>query len=113
MLGPAETFEQREWVSMAVLTLMERLSPVERAVYILREAFSYSHGGALAAPVREQLAHLVAEENGCGYTYITTNIAKLDVARAADARHGKVADPRPGPRSRRPAPSSAPTAGST
>ncbi|MFH8974305.1 sigma-70 family RNA polymerase sigma factor [Streptomyces sp. NPDC017890] len=43
MLGPADTFEQRESVSLAVLTLMERLTPVERAVYVLREAFSYSH----------------------------------------------------------------------
>jgi RNA polymerase sigma-70 factor (ECF subfamily) len=43
MLGPADTFEQRESVSLAVLTLMERLSPLERAVYILREAFSHSH----------------------------------------------------------------------
>ncbi|MEV6250789.1 sigma-70 family RNA polymerase sigma factor [Streptomyces sp. NPDC051742] len=43
MLGPAGTFERRESVSLAVLTLMERLSPVERAVYVLREAFSYSH----------------------------------------------------------------------
>ncbi|WP_369254582.1 sigma-70 family RNA polymerase sigma factor [Streptomyces sp. R35] len=43
MLGPADTFEQRESVSLAVLTLMERLSPLERAVYVLREAFSHSH----------------------------------------------------------------------
>ncbi|WP_345277955.1 sigma-70 family RNA polymerase sigma factor [Streptomyces gulbargensis] len=43
MLGPADTFEQRESVSLAVLMLMERLSPLERAVYVLREAFSYSH----------------------------------------------------------------------
>ncbi|GHH14923.1 sigma-70 family RNA polymerase sigma factor [Streptomyces lanatus] len=43
MLGPADTFEQRESVSLAVLTLMERLSPIERAVYVLREAFSHSH----------------------------------------------------------------------
>ncbi|WP_407561116.1 sigma-70 family RNA polymerase sigma factor [Streptomyces sp. 184] len=43
MLGPADTFEQRESVSLAVLTLMERLSPTERAVYVLREAFSYGH----------------------------------------------------------------------
>jgi RNA polymerase sigma factor (sigma-70 family) len=43
MLGPAETFEQRESVSMAVLMLLERLTPVERAVYVLREAFAYSH----------------------------------------------------------------------
>lgn len=43
MLGPAETAEQRESVSMAVLTLMERLSAKERVVYVLREAFGYSH----------------------------------------------------------------------
>ncbi|MDH3038361.1 sigma-70 family RNA polymerase sigma factor [Streptomyces griseoincarnatus] len=43
MLGPADTVEQRESVSLAVLTLMERLSPLERAVYVLREAFSYTH----------------------------------------------------------------------
>ncbi|GGR35870.1 sigma-70 family RNA polymerase sigma factor [Streptomyces roseolus] len=43
MLGPADTFEQRESVSLAVLMLMERLSPMERAVYVLREAFSYGH----------------------------------------------------------------------
>lgn len=43
MLGPADSFEQRESVSLAVLTLMERLSPLERAVYVLREAFAYRH----------------------------------------------------------------------
>ncbi|MFC4337752.1 RNA polymerase sigma factor SigJ [Salininema proteolyticum] len=43
MLGPADTFEQRESVSLAVLLLLERLSPVERAVYVLREAFSFGH----------------------------------------------------------------------
>ncbi|MBQ1018613.1 sigma-70 family RNA polymerase sigma factor [Micromonospora sp. D93] len=43
MLGPADTVEQRETVSLAVLTLLERLSPLERAVYLLREAFSYRH----------------------------------------------------------------------
>jgi RNA polymerase sigma-70 factor (ECF subfamily) len=43
MLGPADTAEQRESVSYAVLTLMERLSPNERAVYVLREAFGCPH----------------------------------------------------------------------
>ncbi|MFI7874833.1 RNA polymerase sigma-70 factor [Streptomyces salinarius] len=43
MLGPAETVEQRESVSFAVLALLERLSPGERAVYVLREAFQYTH----------------------------------------------------------------------
>ncbi|MEQ4303317.1 RNA polymerase sigma factor SigJ [Plantactinospora sp. B6F1] len=43
MLGPAETAEQRELVSIAVLTLLERLSANERVVYVLREAFGYPH----------------------------------------------------------------------
>jgi RNA polymerase sigma-70 factor (ECF subfamily) len=43
MLGPADTVEQRESISYAVLTLLERLSPNERAVYVLREAFEYPH----------------------------------------------------------------------
>src|SRR4051812_45325221 len=43
MLGPADTAEQRESVSYAVLALLERLSPGERAVYVLREAFAYPH----------------------------------------------------------------------
>ncbi|MBL1095089.1 RNA polymerase sigma factor SigJ [Streptomyces coffeae] len=43
MLGPADTAEQRESVSYAVLALLERLSPNERAVYVLREAFDYAH----------------------------------------------------------------------
>ncbi|MGW5919941.1 RNA polymerase sigma-70 factor [Nocardia fluminea] len=42
-LGPLGTVEERESVSLAVLTAMERLSPVERAVFVLREAFGYSH----------------------------------------------------------------------
>ena len=43
MLGPADTVEQRESVSYAVLTLLERLSPNVRAVYVLKEAFGYPH----------------------------------------------------------------------
>ncbi|CAM5318116.1 RNA polymerase sigma factor SigJ [Streptomyces griseomycini] len=43
MLGPADTAEQRESVSYAVLVLLERLSPDERAVYVLREAFGHPH----------------------------------------------------------------------
>ncbi|MFJ1974274.1 RNA polymerase sigma-70 factor [Streptomyces sp. NPDC087903] len=43
MLGPADSAEQRESVSYAVLALLERLSPNERAVYVLREAFDYPH----------------------------------------------------------------------
>jgi RNA polymerase sigma-70 factor (TIGR02957 family) len=42
-LGPLETAEQRDSVSIALLALMERLSPGERAAFVLREAFGYSH----------------------------------------------------------------------
>lgn len=42
-LGPLELAEQRESVSMAFLVLLERLNPVERAVFVLREAFGYRH----------------------------------------------------------------------
>jgi RNA polymerase sigma factor (sigma-70 family) len=42
-LGPLETAEQRESVSLALLTLLERLTPSERAVFVLRESFGYSH----------------------------------------------------------------------
>ncbi|OUC96788.1 RNA polymerase subunit sigma-24 [Streptosporangium minutum] len=42
-LGPLETAEQRDSISMAFLVLLERLTPAERAVFVLREAFSYGY----------------------------------------------------------------------
>ncbi|MFI8102873.1 RNA polymerase sigma-70 factor [Streptomyces sp. NPDC086023] len=42
-LGPLESAEQRDGVSLALLVLLERLTPAERAVYVLREAFGYGH----------------------------------------------------------------------
>jgi len=42
-LGPVETVEQRESVSYGLLVLLERLTPAERAVFVLREAFGHSH----------------------------------------------------------------------
>jgi RNA polymerase sigma factor (sigma-70 family) len=42
-LGPLETAEQRESVSLALMTLLEQLTPRERAVFVLRESFGYSH----------------------------------------------------------------------
>ena len=37
--GPLDTVELRDTVSLATLHMMERLSPPERAVFVLREAF--------------------------------------------------------------------------
>lgn len=41
---PALGAERAEALELATLLLMERLSPVERAVYVLREAFGYPYG---------------------------------------------------------------------
>lgn len=42
-LGPMESVEQRDTVSLGFLVLAERLTPQERAVFVLRAAFGYSH----------------------------------------------------------------------
>ncbi|MEU7577834.1 RNA polymerase sigma-70 factor [Streptomyces sp. NPDC041068] len=60
-LGPLESAEQRDAVSMALLVLLERLTPMERAVYVLREAFAYSH--------REIAGVLDASEANCRQLY--------------------------------------------
>src|SRR3954462_6713135 len=41
-LGPLADAVQKESVSFALLTLLERLPPAERAAYVLREAFAYT-----------------------------------------------------------------------
>lgn len=41
--GPAETAELADSVSMAFLVLMESLSPLERAAFLLREVFGYDY----------------------------------------------------------------------
>ncbi|GAB3168422.1 RNA polymerase sigma factor SigJ [Myceligenerans halotolerans] len=81
MLGPAETTEQRDSVSVAMLVLMERLSPHERAVYVLREAFAYSHGeiaGMLGITEAncQQILHRAKQ-------HLATARARADVDRAA------------------------------
>ena len=42
---PAEAAELGEHVSLAVLVVLETLSPTERAVFVLREVFGMSVGG--------------------------------------------------------------------
>ncbi|TMR95042.1 RNA polymerase sigma-70 factor [Nonomuraea basaltis] len=77
MLGPADTVEQRESVSIAMLTLMERLSPNERVVYVLREAFGYPH--------REIAEILDLTESNCQQIYrrakqrVTTDRSRTEV----------------------------------
>lgn len=44
-LTPDDAAVSRDSVSMAMLMLLERLTPRERAVFVLREAFGYPHAG--------------------------------------------------------------------
>ncbi|WP_328473983.1 RNA polymerase sigma factor SigJ [Actinoplanes sp. NBC_00393] len=46
--GPAEHAELSDSLSMAFLVLLEALSPVERAVFMLHEVFGYSHAETAA-----------------------------------------------------------------
>jgi RNA polymerase sigma factor (sigma-70 family) len=41
--GVGERVEEDETLSLAFLALLERLTPVERAVYVLHELFGYAH----------------------------------------------------------------------
>lgn len=41
---PGNAFEQAETVGAALLALLQKLSPTERAVFVLREAFDYTYG---------------------------------------------------------------------
>ncbi|WSR28282.1 RNA polymerase sigma factor SigJ [Streptomyces sp. NBC_01205] len=77
-LGPMESAEQRDSVSMALLVLLEQLTPVERAVYVLREAFAYGH--------REIAGLLDLTEANCRQLYRRA---------AARVAAGRAAAPRP------------------
>jgi RNA polymerase sigma-70 factor, ECF subfamily len=71
VLGPLESAELRDTVSYATLHLMERLSPPERAVFVLREAFALPYDdiaeivGASAAACR-QMYHRARRRLGEG-----------------------------------------------
>ena len=84
LLGPADTVEQRESVSYAVLTLMERLAPSERAVYVLREAFDYPHREIAAIleiseSASQQILHRAKQ-------HLATGRARTEVDEAAARR---------------------------
>jgi RNA polymerase sigma-70 factor (TIGR02957 family) len=68
-LGPEETVEQRESLSLGMLVLLERLTPPERAAFVLREAFGHSHREVaevlnLDEPNARQLYHRAQQHVG-------------------------------------------------
>ncbi|MER7248042.1 RNA polymerase sigma factor SigJ [Kribbella sp. NPDC000426] len=66
LITPVDPVEQAETLSLAVLVVLETLTPLERAVFVLHEVFGYSHPeiaelvGRTPAAVR-QLAHRARE----------------------------------------------------
>jgi RNA polymerase sigma-70 factor (ECF subfamily) len=70
---PAEAADRSESLSLAVLTVLERLSPLERAVFVLDDVFGYSHIeiadiiSRSPAAVR-QLAHRARENVRSGHS---------------------------------------------
>lgn len=53
---PADSVVLAETVSMAMLVVLETLSPLERAVFVLREAFGFGHAEIAAATGRSEEA---------------------------------------------------------
>lgn len=54
--NPADAVVLAETLSMAMLVVLEALSPLERAVFILREAFGYSHAEIAESVGRSEVA---------------------------------------------------------
>ncbi|TCN37870.1 RNA polymerase sigma-70 factor (ECF subfamily) [Kribbella orskensis] len=53
---PARSAELADSLSMAALLLLERLSPLERAVFVLREVFGFDFGAVASAVGRSEAA---------------------------------------------------------
>ena len=66
--NPSRILEVDESVSMALLLLLERLTPVERAVFLLHEVFDYKHVEIAAAlslsEETDAIVLVVSEETG-------------------------------------------------
>jgi RNA polymerase sigma-70 factor (TIGR02957 family) len=54
--GPAERVEMSDSLSMAFLLLLEKLSPAERAVFLLREVFGYGYDEIAATTGKSEAA---------------------------------------------------------
>lgn len=94
-LGPCETVEQRESLSLGVLRLLESLTPTERAVFVLHEAFGHRHAEVATlldlseATVRQHL-HRARERVGAGRPRFEVDVdaATRLLARFLDAAAG-------------------------
>ena len=81
---PARRIEHDETLSVAVLTMLERLGPVERAVFVLREALGFEYGEIAEIVERDpaacrQIMHRARER-------VTNGGVRFDVDDAEAAR---------------------------
>ena len=98
-LGPLDTAELRDSVAYATLHLMERLSPPERAVFVLREAFDVPYAEIAAildttVTNCRQLHHRAARRVAAGrdrFTLAEDQHAKLLVRFLEAAQSGDLA----------------------
>lgn len=70
--GPAENTAERESLSLAFLVMLERLSPVERAAFLLREVFAHEYA---------ELAQILETSEGNARQLVSRARRKLDRAR--------------------------------
>ncbi|MFG1807932.1 RNA polymerase sigma factor SigJ [Streptomyces sp. NPDC049040] len=81
--GAEEHVLLAETVSLAMLVLLESLSPLERAVFVLREAFGYSH--AEIAAVLDRAEPAVRQLAGRARRHVEAREQRFDADRAVGA----------------------------
>jgi RNA polymerase sigma-70 factor (TIGR02957 family) len=81
--GPAEAAELADSVSLAFLVLLEELTPVERAVFLLREVFGYGYAdvAAMVGKSEDNCRQLVAR----GRRHVANRRTRFE----ADSEHGR------------------------
>jgi RNA polymerase sigma-70 factor (ECF subfamily) len=70
--GPASRAELADSLSLALLVLLERLSPVERAAYLLREVFGYEYA---------QIAEIIEKTEVASRQHVTRARKHLEASR--------------------------------
>lgn len=79
--GPAESVAERESLSLAFLVMLERLSPVERAAFLLREVFAHGY---------DELAQILETSEANSRQLVSRSRRKLDGPRLDRLRFAAV-----------------------
>jgi len=82
--NPEERAELKDSISMAFLTLLERLNPVERAVFLLRQVFDYDYRDI--APIVDKSESACRQIFHRAQEFIRANRPRLPVTQAAHSQ---------------------------